>query len=197
MERGRLKASRGKTGCTKHQNGGVWLGDWGESNFLAWVAGEMVEPFAGLRTLGKELSWRAETLSSALVVSEMLVGSQSRRAGGTLSARTEVDLEAVNANHVLFLLHSLGPNMCLRQLLQSSQLQRAWRAAFLKHVQGRHPGAWRWTHSGGGPYRAVIFDMGGVLLPSPGRVAAGESSFSFTLGDRGAWGRGKEGGEGR
>ncbi|XP_061240792.1 acyl-CoA dehydrogenase family member 10 isoform X2 [Bos javanicus] len=62
--------------------------------------------------------------------------------------------------------------MCLRQLLQSSQLQRAWRAAFLKHVQGRHPGAWRWTHSGGGPYRAVIFDMGGVLLPSPGRVAA-------------------------
>nr|XP_042090565.1 acyl-CoA dehydrogenase family member 10-like isoform X1 [Ovis aries] len=133
----------------------------------------MVEPFAGLRTLGKELSWRAETLSSALVVSEMLVGSQSRRAGGTLSARTEVDLEAVKANHVLFLLHSLGPNMCLRQLLQSSQLQRAWRAAFLKHIQGRHPGAWRWTHSGGGPYRAVIFDMGGVLLPSPGRVAAG------------------------
>ncbi|XP_060257204.1 acyl-CoA dehydrogenase family member 10-like isoform X1 [Ovis aries] len=63
--------------------------------------------------------------------------------------------------------------MCLRQLLQSSQLQRAWRAAFLKHIQGRHPGAWRWTHSGGGPYRAVIFDMGGVLLPSPGRVAAG------------------------
>ncbi|XP_052510759.1 acyl-CoA dehydrogenase family member 10-like [Budorcas taxicolor] len=62
--------------------------------------------------------------------------------------------------------------MCLRQLLQSSQLQRAWRVAFLKHVQGRHPGAWRWTHSGGGPYRAVIFDMGGVLLPSPGRVAA-------------------------
>ncbi|XP_060997899.1 acyl-CoA dehydrogenase family member 10-like [Dama dama] len=66
---------------------------------------------------------------------------------------------------------SLGPNMCLRRLLQSSQLQRAWRAAFLKHVQGRCPGARRWTHSGGGPYRAVIFDMGGVLLPSPGSVA--------------------------
>ncbi|XP_043757768.1 acyl-CoA dehydrogenase family member 10-like isoform X3 [Cervus elaphus] len=65
----------------------------------------------------------------------------------------------------------LGPNMCLRRLLQSSQLQRAWRAAFLKHVQGRHLGARRWTHSGGGPYRAVIFDMGGVLLPSPGSVA--------------------------
>ncbi|KAM9746666.1 acyl-CoA dehydrogenase family member 10 isoform 3-T3 [Dama dama] len=63
--------------------------------------------------------------------------------------------------------------MCLRRLLQSSQLQRAWRAAFLKHVQGRCPGARRWTHSGGGPYRAVIFDMGGVLLPSPGSVATG------------------------
>ena len=112
----------------------------------------------------------------------------SRRAGGTLSARTEVDLEAVNANHVLFLLHSLGPNMCLRQLLQSSQLQRAWRAAFLKHVQGRHPGAWRWTHSGGGPYRAVIFDMGGVLLPSPGRVAAGELFILLHLGRPGCVG---------
>ena len=120
------------------------------------------------------MSWRAETLSSALVVSEMLVGSQSRHAGGALSARTEVYLEAVKANHVLFLLHSLGPNMYLRQLLQSSQLQRTWRAAFLKHVQGRRPGARRWTHSGGGPYRAVIFDMGGVLLPSPGSVATGE-----------------------
>ena len=72
--RGRSNSSRGKTGRTKHQNGGVWLGDWGESNCLAWVAGEMVEPFAGPRTLGKELSWRAETVSSALVVSEMLVG---------------------------------------------------------------------------------------------------------------------------
>ena len=96
----------------------------------------------------EELSWRAETVSSALVVSEMLVGSQSRRAGGTLSARTEVYLEAVKANHVLFLLHSLGSNMCLRQLLQSSWLQRAWRAAFLKHVQGRHPGACRGTFGG-------------------------------------------------
>ncbi|KAB0392469.1 hypothetical protein E2I00_006820 [Balaenoptera physalus] len=62
--------------------------------------------------------------------------------------------------------------MCLRRLLQSAQLQRAWRAVFVKHVQGRHQGAWRWTHSGGGTYRAVIFDMGGVLIPSPGRVAA-------------------------
>ncbi|KAJ8779333.1 hypothetical protein J1605_012795 [Eschrichtius robustus] len=62
--------------------------------------------------------------------------------------------------------------MCLRRLLQSARLQRAWRAVFVKHVQGRHQGAWRWTHSGGGTYRAVIFDMGGVLIPSPGRVAA-------------------------
>lgn len=136
----------------------------------------------------EELSWRAETLSSAL--KRWL--KVSRRAGGTLSARTEVDLEAVKANHVLFLLHSLGPNMCLRQLLQSSQLQRAWRAAFLKHIQGRHPGAWRWTHSGGGPYRAVIFDMGGVLLPSPGRVAAGELFILLHLGrpECRGWGKG-------
>ncbi|XP_066226980.1 acyl-CoA dehydrogenase family member 10 isoform X1 [Saccopteryx leptura] len=62
--------------------------------------------------------------------------------------------------------------MCLRRLLQFSPLQRAWRAAFRKHGQCGHQGAWRWTHSGGGPYRAVIFDMGGVLIPSPGRVAA-------------------------
>ncbi|XP_059884056.1 acyl-CoA dehydrogenase family member 10 isoform X4 [Delphinus delphis] len=62
--------------------------------------------------------------------------------------------------------------MCLRRLLQSAQLQRAWRAVFVKHGQGRHQGAWRWTHSGGGTYKAVIFDMGGVLIPSPGRVAA-------------------------
>ncbi|XP_010994151.1 acyl-CoA dehydrogenase family member 10 isoform X1 [Camelus dromedarius] len=62
--------------------------------------------------------------------------------------------------------------MCIRQLFQSSQLQRAWKAAFLKHGQRRRHGARRWTHSGSGTYRAVIFDMGGVLIPSPGRVAA-------------------------
>lgn len=62
----------------------------GESSFLAWVAGGIGERFPEPRTLGKEFSWRAETLSSALVVSEMLVGSQSRHAGGALSARTEV-----------------------------------------------------------------------------------------------------------
>ncbi|XP_006865559.1 PREDICTED: acyl-CoA dehydrogenase family member 10 [Chrysochloris asiatica] len=52
--------------------------------------------------------------------------------------------------------------MSLRRLFQSSYLQEAWRAAFWKH---------RWPHSGGGTYRAVIFDMGGVLIPSPGKVA--------------------------
>uniref|UniRef100_A0A8B9XPA7 Acyl-CoA dehydrogenase family member 10 n=1 Tax=Bos mutus grunniens TaxID=30521 RepID=A0A8B9XPA7_BOSMU len=43
--------------------------------------------------------------------------------------------------------------MCLRQLLQSSQLQRAWRAAFLKHVQG-------------GPYRcsAVVVVTNGTTI---------------------------------
>nr|XP_036870444.1 acyl-CoA dehydrogenase family member 10 isoform X2 [Manis javanica] len=56
--------------------------------------------------------------------------------------------------------------MCIRRLFQATHLQWAWRAAC------RHQGAWRWTHSGGGTYRAVIFDMGGVLIPSPGRVAA-------------------------
>uniref|UniRef100_A0A8C4LYE5 Acyl-CoA dehydrogenase family member 10 n=1 Tax=Equus asinus TaxID=9793 RepID=A0A8C4LYE5_EQUAS len=63
-------------------------------------------------------------------------------------------------------------SMCIRQLFQASHLQGAWRAAFLKHIQCRCQGARRWTHSGGGTYRAVIFDMGGVLIPSPGRVAA-------------------------
>ncbi|XP_034872905.1 LOW QUALITY PROTEIN: acyl-CoA dehydrogenase family member 10 [Mirounga leonina] len=62
--------------------------------------------------------------------------------------------------------------MCIRKLFQSSHLQCAWRVAFLKHIQGRHQPARRWAHSGGGTYRAVIFDMGGVLIPSPGRVAA-------------------------
>ncbi|XP_070256324.1 acyl-CoA dehydrogenase family member 10 isoform X2 [Myotis yumanensis] len=62
--------------------------------------------------------------------------------------------------------------MCLRRLFRSSHLHWAWRAAFLKHSRCGHQGPWRWTHSGGGPYRAVIFDMGGVLIPSPGKVAA-------------------------
>lgn len=119
----RWRALGGMTSHTEQQNGGVWL--------------EKTE----------ELSWRAETLSSAL--KRWL--KVSRRAGGTLSARTEVDLEAVKANHVLFLLHSLGPNMCPKAASAVLQLQRAWRAAFLKHIQGRHLRAWRWTHSGAAP----------------------------------------------
>ncbi|XP_077811274.1 acyl-CoA dehydrogenase family member 10 isoform X5 [Macaca mulatta] len=62
--------------------------------------------------------------------------------------------------------------MCVRSCFQSSCLQWAWRTAFLKHIQRRHQGSHRWTHLGGSTYRAVIFDMGGVLIPSPGRVAA-------------------------
>ncbi|XP_073917287.1 acyl-CoA dehydrogenase family member 10 isoform X4 [Castor canadensis] len=67
---------------------------------------------------------------------------------------------------------SLGLTMCIRRLFQSSCLQWARRAAILGPIQCRHQGAHRWTHSGRGVYRAVIFDMGGVLIPSPGRVAA-------------------------
>ncbi|XP_023576292.1 acyl-CoA dehydrogenase family member 10 isoform X2 [Octodon degus] len=62
--------------------------------------------------------------------------------------------------------------MCIGRLFRSSDLQWAWKAAFLRGIQGRRQGAHRWTHSGGSAYRAVIFDMGGVLIPSPGRVAA-------------------------
>ncbi|XP_062941886.1 acyl-CoA dehydrogenase family member 10 isoform X2 [Cynocephalus volans] len=62
--------------------------------------------------------------------------------------------------------------MCIRRLFQFSHLQWAQRATFLKHIQHKHQGTHRWTHSGGSTYRAVIFDMGGVLIPSPGRVAA-------------------------
>ncbi|XP_022372799.1 acyl-CoA dehydrogenase family member 10 [Enhydra lutris kenyoni] len=62
--------------------------------------------------------------------------------------------------------------MNIRQLFRSSHLQWARRATFPKHIQGRLQRARQWAHSGGGTYRAVIFDMSGVLIPSPGRVAA-------------------------
>ncbi|XP_078193450.1 acyl-CoA dehydrogenase family member 10 isoform X7 [Callithrix jacchus] len=62
--------------------------------------------------------------------------------------------------------------MYIRSCFQSSCLQWVWRTAFLKHTQRRHQVAHRWTHLGGSTYRAVIFDMGGVLIPSLGRVAA-------------------------
>ncbi|XP_048198876.1 acyl-CoA dehydrogenase family member 10 isoform X2 [Perognathus longimembris pacificus] len=53
-----------------------------------------------------------------------------------------------------------------------SCLQWAQRAAVLRHVQCRQQEAHRCKHLGGSTYRAVIFDMGGVLIPSPGKVAA-------------------------
>ena len=84
-------------------------------------------------------------------------------------------------------LRSFGLDMHIGRLFQSSCLQWAWRAAFLKHNQCGPQGARRWTHSGGGPYRAVIFDMGGVLIPSPGRLAAGEL-FLFHFQRRGGGG---------
>ncbi|KAM5238514.1 acyl-CoA dehydrogenase family member 10 [Ctenodactylus gundi] len=62
--------------------------------------------------------------------------------------------------------------MSLRRLFRSSHLQCAWRAAFRRHIQCRQLGARRWMHSGSRTYGAVIFDMGGVLIPSPGAVAA-------------------------
>ncbi|XP_037672681.1 acyl-CoA dehydrogenase family member 10 isoform X1 [Choloepus didactylus] len=62
--------------------------------------------------------------------------------------------------------------MYIRSLFQSSHLQWAWRAAIWKHVWCRPQEVHRWMHSGGRNYRAVIFDMGGVLIPSPGKVAA-------------------------
>lgn len=62
--------------------------------------------------------------------------------------------------------------MCTRRFLQFPLRRWAWGAAFLNRIQCGHRGAWRWTHSRGSTYKAVIFDMGGVLIPSPGTVAA-------------------------
>ncbi|XP_029333658.1 acyl-CoA dehydrogenase family member 10 [Mus caroli] len=63
--------------------------------------------------------------------------------------------------------------MWVRRLFQPSSLHWAWRTTALNHPLGRHQGVLRWSHSGGRSYRAVIFDMGGVLVPSPGTVAEG------------------------
>ncbi|KAL1768751.1 hypothetical protein HispidOSU_022622 [Sigmodon hispidus] len=62
--------------------------------------------------------------------------------------------------------------MSIRRLFEPSAFHWAWRTAAMKSLPGRQQGVLRWTHSGGHSYRAVIFDMGGVLLPSPGMVAA-------------------------
>lgn len=67
---------------------------------------------------------------------------------------------------------SLSLTMCTRRLLQFPLRRWAWGAAFLNRIQCGHRGARRWTHSRGSAYKVVIFDMGGVLIPSPGTVAA-------------------------
>ncbi|XP_029426479.1 acyl-CoA dehydrogenase family member 10 isoform X2 [Nannospalax galili] len=63
--------------------------------------------------------------------------------------------------------------MCIRRLLHPSSLHWAWRTTVLKGTWRRQQGTHCWKRSGGSTYRAVIFDMGGVLIPSPGTVAAG------------------------
>ncbi|KAM4827606.1 acyl-CoA dehydrogenase family member 10 [Thomomys bottae] len=62
--------------------------------------------------------------------------------------------------------------MYIRRLCWPACLPWAWREAIPRHVQCRWQGAHRWKHLGCSTYRAVIFDMGGVLIPSPGKVAA-------------------------
>lgn len=86
-----------------------------------------------------------------------------------------------------------APAMSIRCLFQPSALHWAWRTAALKSILGRQQGVLRWTHSGGHSYRAVIFDMGGVLIPSPGTVAAGELSTLSLWGL--VWGKGRVGGQ--
>nr|XP_051682775.1 acyl-CoA dehydrogenase family member 10 isoform X3 [Oryctolagus cuniculus] len=69
-------------------------------------------------------------------------------------------------------MYILSLTMCTRRLLQFPLRRWAWGAAFLNRIQCGHRGARRWTHSRGSAYKVVIFDMGGVLIPSPGTVAA-------------------------
>nr|XP_044988644.1 acyl-CoA dehydrogenase family member 10 [Jaculus jaculus] len=62
--------------------------------------------------------------------------------------------------------------MCIRRLFHTSSLPWPWRTAVLKHSWLRQQAAQRWMHSASNTYKAVIFDMGGVLIPSPGTLAA-------------------------
>ncbi|XP_036595031.1 acyl-CoA dehydrogenase family member 10 isoform X2 [Trichosurus vulpecula] len=57
------------------------------------------------------------------------------------------------------------------RLFRCAPVPWAWRSARLKptQIQAQHPPRWRRS---GGSYKAVIFDMGGVLIPSPSMVAA-------------------------
>ncbi|XP_042708386.2 acyl-CoA dehydrogenase family member 10 isoform X4 [Chrysemys picta bellii] len=61
--------------------------------------------------------------------------------------------------------------MGLRRFIQASYFQCARTSGILKHVRYKPPSLVQWRHSGSSVYKAVIFDMGGVLLPSPYRVA--------------------------
>ncbi|XP_075754847.1 acyl-CoA dehydrogenase family member 10 isoform X1 [Pelodiscus sinensis] len=61
--------------------------------------------------------------------------------------------------------------MGLRRFIQVSYFRCARTSGILKHVRYKPPSLVQWRHSGSCLYKAVIFDMGGVLLPSPYRVA--------------------------
>nr|XP_048676888.1 acyl-CoA dehydrogenase family member 10 isoform X5 [Caretta caretta] len=61
--------------------------------------------------------------------------------------------------------------MGLRRFIQASYFQCARTSGILKHVRYKPPSLVQWRHSGSSLYKAVIFDMGGVLLPSPYRMA--------------------------
>nr|XP_042708386.1 acyl-CoA dehydrogenase family member 10 isoform X4 [Chrysemys picta bellii] len=61
--------------------------------------------------------------------------------------------------------------MGLRRFIQASYFQCARTSGILKHVRYKPPSLVQRRHSGSSLYKAVIFDMGGVLLPSPYRVA--------------------------
>uniref|UniRef100_A0A8C0HGZ9 Acyl-CoA dehydrogenase family member 10 n=1 Tax=Chelonoidis abingdonii TaxID=106734 RepID=A0A8C0HGZ9_CHEAB len=61
--------------------------------------------------------------------------------------------------------------MGLRRFIQASYFQCARTSGILKHVRYKPPSLVQWRYSGSSLYKAVIFDMGGVLLPSPYRVA--------------------------
>ncbi|XP_066465906.1 acyl-CoA dehydrogenase family member 10 isoform X2 [Tiliqua scincoides] len=60
--------------------------------------------------------------------------------------------------------------MCTGRFFQALCYHRVWRSQILQHAQCPHLRTWRNLASC--PYKAVIFDMGGVLLPSPYRLAA-------------------------
>ncbi|XP_067395613.1 acyl-CoA dehydrogenase family member 10 isoform X1 [Emydura macquarii macquarii] len=58
------------------------------------------------------------------------------------------------------------------RFIQASYFQCARTSGIPKHVRYKPPSLVQWRHSGSCLYKAVIFDMGGVLLPSPYKIAA-------------------------